>query len=174
MKVWLHFLTHYNGITYYREEMLLSTENQHIFTDASKSMGCGGVYKTKWFSISWPTQWWRQQEITLLELVPIVLALQAWAPFFKNKCVTLNTDNLALVHIINTQSSKDEKIMFLIRQLVFHALQENFLIKAIHIPGKKNNLSDALSRLQINKFRFLHPDADRGQWTVPPLPASIP
>ena len=77
---------------------------QNIFTDAAKSLGHGSVFGNHWFSIPWPSLWWTEQNITLLELVPIVQALEAWGPVLRNQCVQLNTDNQALTHIITTQT----------------------------------------------------------------------
>jgi hypothetical protein len=40
------------------------------------------------------------------------------------------------------------------------ALKFNILFSAKHLPGKVNNYSDALSRLQVSKFQILMPQAD--------------
>ena len=48
-------------------------------------------------------------------------------------------------------------------------LHHNILFSANHLPGKFNSLSDALSRLQIAKFKMLMSDADKYQTSIPPL-----
>ena len=43
------------------------------------------------------------------------------------------------------------------RKLVSICLHHNILFKAKHIPGVRNQLADALSRLQVQTFRQLAP-----------------
>ena len=69
------------------------------------------------------------------------------------------TDNLALVSIINSQTSKNPHIMKLLRVLILACLQNNILFQARHIQGCKNVLADCLSRLQVEKFRHLSPNS---------------
>ena len=54
---------------------------------------------------------------------------------------------MALVHIINSQSSKEPLVMSFVRRLVLQALRSHVLVKAVHVPGVANSLSDSLSRL---------------------------
>ena len=124
---------------------------------------------TKWFFGEWNSQW-QHQNITLLELYPIVLALDLWGNILQNKCVVFHTNNLALVAIINKQTSKDVQIMCLIRKLVLTCLRNNIYFQAKHVVGTKNVLADALSRLQVQKFHQLAPYADPLPTTVPILP----
>ena len=160
LKTWLFFLNEYNGVTLYREEMFISEKVCHFFTDASKSLGCGAVFGSKWFSLAWPSVWWSEQNITFLELVPIVLAIEAWGKEIRNHCLVLHTDNMALKHVINAQSSREDLVMTWVRRLVLQALRHNVLIQAVHVPGTMNILADLLSRLQVSRFLELHPSAD--------------
>jgi hypothetical protein len=41
------------------------------------------------------------------------------------------------------------------------ACKYNFTFSAKHVPGVKNDLTDSLSRLQIDKFRQLAPQAEK-------------
>ena len=173
LRVWQHFLHAYNGVSLYKEEMFLSEKVCHFFTDSSKTLGCGACFGTRWFSLPWPGQWWRDQNITLLELVPIVLALEVWGEHIRNHCLVLHTDNFSLMHVINSQSSKEDLVMCLIRRLVLKALHANVLIKAEHISGVNNVWADALSRLQVSRFLELHPSADKVPSSVTPLPQSL-
>ena len=66
------------------------------------------------------------------ELFPIVLALEIWVENLKNKCVTLHSDNYAVVHIINRQTSKDPDIMVLVRRLVLICMRLNLLVRSVH------------------------------------------
>ena len=69
--------------------------------------------------------------------------------------------NEATVAIVRKGRSKSIEIMRLMRQLTWCACQNNVTFSAKHVPGVKNNIRDALSRLQIEKFRSLAPQAEK-------------
>ena len=50
--------------------------------------------------------------------------------------------------------------MALLRHFVFCTLKYDILFRAGHIAGRVNREGDALSRLQVEKFRSLAPYAD--------------
>ena len=74
-----------------------------------------------------------------------------------NQCILFFTNNEALVHEINRQTCKDKSLMAFVRKLVSICLHYNILFKAKHIPGVRNEMADALSRLQVRTFRRLAP-----------------
>lgn len=88
------------------------------------------------------------QDISFLELVPIVLAFTVWDHPLQNKKINLHIDNLALVHIINKQSSSSDKVMSLIGLLVLVTLINTIQLKGQYVPGKHNARADAISRQQ--------------------------
>ena len=61
-----------------------------------------------------------------------------------NKRITIFTDNAALVDVINKQTSKESKVMVLVRHLVLTCLRHNILFRAKHIPGFLNLQADHL------------------------------
>lgn len=75
--------------------------------------------------------------------------------------------NQAVVEIINRQTSKDRSVMVLLRHFVLCTLKYNILFQAKHIAGSLNRESDALSRLQVEKFRSLAPYADDQPTPIP-------
>ena len=79
----------------------------------------------------------------------------------------IHTDNQALVSIINSNTSKESKVMILVRKFVLKLRMHNIQIKAIHIPGVENVLADKLSRLQIESFKELAPWASKQPITLP-------
>ena len=89
---------------------------------------------------------------------------------FRDRCITFFTDNEALVHVINTSTCRDTSLMIFVRacKLVLVCLKHNILFKAKHISGFKNTLADALSRLQIERFKKLAPAY------MDPMPTAIP
>ena len=169
LKVFYQFLDSYNGVSFYREQMFMSCEVKHLHTDAAQGLGYGAVFVNEWFSIPWPSQFWKVQNITLLELIPIVLALATWGKILSNQVLIIHTDNDALHFVINKQYSKEDDVKHWIRQLVTLSLKFNILLKAKHILGKQNILADALSRLDVKKFLKLHPTASRKASIPPPI-----
>ena len=82
-------------------------------------------------------------------------------------------DNTATVHILNKGRSKCLAIMRLMRTFTYCAALNSFAYTAVHVAGSVNSLADALSRLQIQKFRQLAPDADLLPTPCPPPSAVI-
>jgi hypothetical protein len=173
MLMWEEFLQHFNGRSLFLSSIWITSPHLHLYTDASASLGFGAVFGSSWFFGEWDNAW-RYQNITLLELYPILVSLKVWGQLFSNKCVLFHTDNQALVSVINNQTSKETKVMHLIRQLVLITLQHNILFQAVHIMGSRNCLADHLSRLQLARFRRLHPTADLDPSTIPQLPPLPP
>ena len=69
--------------------------------------------------------------------------------------------------VIHEQTSTDRSIMVLLRHFVLCTLKYNILFHAKHISGCINRESDALSRLQVEKFRIQAPSADPQPTPVP-------
>ena len=83
-----------------------------------------------------------------------------------NHCIVFFSDNHAVVDIINKQTSREPKVMVLVRRLVLNSLKYNILFKSKHIPGILNRECDLLSRLQVDKFKLLAPHADEQPTTA--------
>lgn len=83
-----------------------------------------------------------------------------WVKQLKNKRLIFHIDNMALVSILNKSTSKDKSIMKLIRPFVLIAMLNTILFKTIYIESSRNDIADALSRFQMNRFRSLAPEAD--------------
>ena len=110
----------------------------------------------------WPHNWVDLgilKDITFLEFVPIVLSMAIWGSRLQNKKVKFYIDNRALVDIINTQTSKSKRVMALMRPFILYTLQNNIIFRARYIEGKNNEIADAISRQQWDRFRRLAPQA---------------
>jgi hypothetical protein len=170
LRTWLHFLESFNGRSLFLPNRWITSPSLHLYTDASGTLGYGAVLGNAWFWGTWDGSW-RNQNITLLEFYPIVLSIQVWGHLFANKCLVFHTDNLALVSVINSQTSKEPRVMHLVRELVLSSMNHNILFRAQHIAGIRNVLADSLSRLQVELFQQLHPAADPAPTPIPPLPS---
>lgn len=96
-----------------------------------------------------------------------------WSHILK-KCIYFSTDNHALVHIINKQSSKDKYLIYLVRELVLICLQSNILFQASHLGTKENILYDCLSRLKEQQFHQLALWMDKKTIVILRLPTLPP
>ena len=166
LRTWSLFISKFNGKSMFLNDRLLSSETLSLYTDAAASLGFGTTYSSYWFYGPFPCQC-RHLNITLLELYPIVVAVNVWGHLWRNHCIRFYTDNQALMYILNRQTSKDKYIMQLVRKLVLACLKFNILFQSSHVEGCKNVLADSLSRLQVDTFRRLSPDSK-------PLPTLIP
>ena len=159
IQCWLQFIKHYNGVSVFLHSQWLTSESIKLYSDAAGAKGYAIVYGTKWLANTFPPSW-DAFHITIKELYPIVLALIIFGHTLKNRKVLFITDNEACVHIINTQTSRDNYIMKLVRKLVLCSLTHNIHFRARHIPGKHNVIPDLLSRSQFQKARKLAPWLD--------------
>ena len=162
---WVEFLPTWNGLASFQEPPV-SANHLSLFTDAAASLGFGASFGSHWFSCPWPNTD-HDHHISFLELFAVVAAIFTWADKLINKQIILHTDNMAIVHIWKTGSCKDKSLMKLIRSLFLFTAQHNINLFLTHIPGHNNYLSDALSRLQVTKFRKLCPEADNEAAVIP-------
>ena len=153
--IWLLFLTDFNGISILMEEKWLTSPHLNLYTDSAVTKGFGAVFGSLWTYGSWEES--IQYHITLLEMYPILLALYLWGKKLQNAWVIFHSDNMAVVDILNKQSSKEPTIMILVRKFVLLCLQLNINFRLEHIPGAKNIIPDLLSRFQIQEARRLAP-----------------
>jgi hypothetical protein len=156
LRVWLSFLSDFNGRSFFLDDEWCTSIKLNLFTDAAGSLGFGAVFGNHWCYGEWPESW-LHSNIAFLEFYPIVLSLYLWGHEMQNRCILFFTDNEALVHVINKQSCRDRSLMFFVRKLVLICLKNNIVFKAKHVRGVHNTLADALSRLQVQTFKRLAP-----------------
>ena len=143
-----------------------------LFTDSAgnSQFGCGVYFKEAWTFLQWPEIWMNSEilsDITYLEMVPIALACYLCKDRFCSLKICFNCDNMAVVQILNSKSSKSERVMSLVRPIVMWSMQFSFNIMAVHVPGVNNKLVDSISRMQWETFRQLAPDADTQPTPIP-------
>ncbi len=168
------FLQSFNGEALLLEQRWTNSDKLALYTDAATTAGYAAVFKNLWFMGHWPRSW-STFHIAILELYPIVVAVNLWGAQLANKCIIFHCDNEAVVFIINRQTSKDCILMSLVRKLVLCCMKFNILIQARHIPGLYNITADKLSRFQVKEARRATPILDRHPVQLPPslLPDNI-
>ena len=164
---WLSFLPSWNGKHKILDPNVTLSPDLHLYTDASGSFGFGIYFDGRWVAQKWPPAF-RSYSIQYKELFPIYLACYLWANEFSQKRLLFHCDNLAVTDIWHSGTSNCPKIMTLIRKLFFITAKHNFTVNVKHIPGTNNSIADALSRLQMVKFRQLAPKAHPIETKIPP------
>ena len=98
------------------------------------------------------------------ELIPIVIAGAIWGPLWHGATVLAQCDNMAVVHILNHGSSKNQDAMHLVRALAF--ITAKFIVATL-VKGVHNTQADALSCDNLPLFRSLNPQANQEGTPVP-------
>ena len=137
-----------------------------LFTDASGTLGFGGLFRTHWFSSTWP-QHLHCKSINFKELFAVVVAVCTWGHMWRNKQILIFSDNLPICMCWQSRSAKDPDLMRLLRYMFFRAARLNCNIILQHVPGHSNQLADFLSRLQVCKFQQAAPHMDPGPTSIP-------
>ena len=119
----------------------------NLGADASKR-GFGATFRQRWIQAKYPDSW-SHFHITVLEFFPIYILIAIYGEHLQNAVVIFHTDNMAVKCIINKCSSSDSTVMFFLRKLILLLIRHNIDLRAVHVPGKKNVLCDAISRFQV-------------------------
>lgn len=123
-----------------------------ITSDASGSWGCGAFSSEgEWFQLKLPTSW-DSVHITVKELLPVVIGVALWGKQWKGGTIRCWCDNAAVVAVLKSGRSRDERLMHLLRSLFFFLASFNVGLVAEHIPGVDNRAADALSRNDAASF----------------------
>ena len=170
--MWQTFMEGFNGVSLFYNSQWKSNDAISLFSDSAGGEGLGfGIYfNGHWAYGQWPGEWHREgitRDITFLEIVPIWVALQLWGDQLQKQKICFHCDNDAVAHIINKMTARNDKVMTVLRLITLGCLKKNMVIKAKHVPGADNSICDALSRLQIDRFKGMVPYADREPKQLP-------
>ena len=166
LRIWFNFLTSYNGCTLLTRDRFISSKTIHLHSDAAGSKGFGCTHLSSWTFGEFP-EFAKRHHINILELYPIALAVFMFGHTWCNKNILFICDNMAVVHCLNNQTSKDPVMMNLIRIIVLKALELNFCFKSKHISTTNNSVCDKLSRFQIEEALRLAPHLDQYPTPIP-------
>lgn len=146
---WQEFLVKWNGVSFLHPPSRLPTIE--LTTDASGSWGCGAWHGSDWFQVRWDD---RSAPLTIAEkeLIPIILACEAWGATWYGQRVLCHCDNEAVVACLRSRSSKQKGIMHLLRCLVFLEAWHQCFLYPTYINTKANHLADDLSRDNAGSF----------------------
>ena len=165
LRWWQCFLDSWNGVSML-ENLSLRVPNQHLYSDASGSFGCGALWGPAWFQFRWPAAF-SQHSIAVKELLPIVMACAIWGRAWRRQAVLAHCDNQAVVEVINSGSCRDPHLMQLLRSLFFVTAHFEIAVRAVHLAGRDNEAADAISRDKMAVFFSQVPQADRTPTAMP-------
>jgi hypothetical protein len=169
---WQSFLPTWNGTASFVDRFTTPATDLNIYTDASGTHGCGAYFRGEWFHYAWPPsqQLSKHTSIQWQELFAIVAAAFTWGHLWQQKRILFFCDNLPIVQAWEGKGSKQPRVMSLLRTLFLTAARNSFTITMKHLPGKSNEIADAISRKQFDRFFSLAPQAQR---TPTPTPGSL-
>lgn len=162
---WVDFVSTWNGRSIFHDVEWTRSPDINLFTDAS-DCGYGAYCDGLWFFGQWQASF-AAEPIMVRELYPIAAACVVWGPSWKGKRLLFHCDNLAVVDTWKKGSCRNKRVMALIRLILSLAARFNFILYIQHIPGVDNSIADALSRLQMSRFRQLAPNATEKPVQVP-------
>ena len=161
---WAQFVQQWNGKAMFQLPIVTNI-NFRLFTDAS-NVGMGGFWRNRWFSVAWQGEI-ANMHINVKEMFAVAAAIFTWGEQWTDRQIVIFSDNKAVVDIWAKGCTRDKNMMTLIRRLFFFLAQYNINVNLQHVYGYNNATADALSRLQIERFRRIQPAANRVETVVP-------
>ena len=166
LEAWHLFMRSFNGKSMFLNDKWISSDTLKLQTDAATSTGYAAVFGKKWFYGAWSEEL-GGVSINVMELFPIVVAMELWGKCMANHKILFLSDNTCTVNVVNNTTSKCPAMMRLVRRLVVACLSHNIMFKAKHVPGAQNCLPDAISRFHLQAARQLAPWLDHHPTPVP-------
>ena len=144
-----------------------------VSSDAAGALGYGAIFGNEWFVGEWSSSQ-KPVLIAYKELFPVVVASHLWGHCWAAKRVEFCSDNMAVVSVLRSGTSKDPNMMVLC-YLSLSAARHSFAFTASHRAGRDNCIADTLSRFDFQRFRHLAPHAAPVATPIPPsLLAQLP
>ena len=104
---WLRFFLYWTGVNMFYDSNYASNCDMQLYTDASSTIGFGGLYQGKWFCLPWPDELPSSNDknlsMAVLELYQIVVAALLWGSEWKRKKILFYCDNKATVVIVKRE-----------------------------------------------------------------------
>ena len=166
---WLTYLPTWNGVSFLYDTEWTSSPDVELYTDASnKGFGC--YFQGQWCQGRFPAQSFgdKQMSINWCELYVVTMALALWGPQLADKCLLFHCNNASVVHIMARASSCSKTMMVLVCSFTLLMMCNNMHVKIQHIAGAKNDIADALSHFEMDRFHQLCPQA-----VLEPLPPVV-
>ena len=94
LKLCLRFFKDFNRVSVFHDRFWTSNEDLQLFTDSAAwvGLGFGAFFAGKWSYGAWPQSWVDlgiTEDITVLELFPLLVTLHIWGEDLRNKKLLL-------------------------------------------------------------------------------------
>ncbi len=161
IKWWLTCIASHNGVTMFPSDWN-DANYSTMFSDAS-DQACAFVWKGRWSVCPFQGKYTPLTEtpIHFRELLAVCKGVATFGHELRNSKLKVMVDNQAICYAINSGTIKCVQTMELIRSLYFMLCMFNIEIKAEYINTRDNVWADALSRLDMKKFWYTCPSAER-------------
>lgn len=153
IKWWIEFFKQFNGISYI-PDVLWQQPDTFFSTDACLK-GIGGVnfVNQEYFHIDIPSKF-SGAHIGVYEIYAVYVALRLWEKHITNKRIKIYCDNQSVIQVVNSGRGRDEVMLHFARQIAMICAFNNAEIRLVYIESKSNELSDCLSRWNLEpKYR---------------------
>ncbi|KAJ1128498.1 hypothetical protein NDU88_006876 [Pleurodeles waltl] len=154
LRMWVNFWESFNGIPL---KVWCDWEwDVQLFSDAAGSTGFGLYWEGRWCAGEWLNEWKNGgRSIAFLELFPLIVVVCLWGAELRHSRVLFRVDNMAVEQMVNRQSAREAGVLQLMRVFVLQCLQNDIHFRVRHVPGVNNDIADALSRYQWERFHGL-------------------
>ena len=164
---WLTYLPSWNGVSYLYDVDWTNRPDMELFTNASnKGFGC--YFQGQRCQGTFPKQAFKDQQMSINwhKLYAVTMALALCGPQLKGKHLLFHCNNVLVVHIMAKASTHSKTMMALVHTFTLLAMQHNVQVHIHHITGVSNDIADALSCFEMDRFWQLCPHTE-----TDPLPA---
>ena len=138
------FLPSFNGTAFFSHRKF--TGEVHL--DACLN-GLGAICGKEVYSIAIPLGF-LNFDIVHLEMLNILVAVRVWARYWAKHKILIHCDNQAVVAIMESARTRDLTLAAICRNIYMECAKFDIELHTTNIPGKKNVIADALSRLSID------------------------
>lgn len=147
---WTWWITAFNDHDHRRQIWSRPCQSQVCLVDSCR-VGGGGFFPSSrhWIYRNWlidrPSL--ASAHINIQELAIVEEAFKVWAPAHKGQQITFLSDNSSTVSWLSKWSARPRQAAAILKNIASTALCWNIRILCTHIPGRLNDIADAISRL---------------------------
>ena len=150
---WIACLATHNGVNIFPTEWV-DDDCEVLYSDAS-NVAMGAVCNDDWtvYPYTGSMRELGDTPIHCREMMAVCVGVSTFASRLSNKKVLLMVDNQAVCHSINAGTTRCPTTMNMVRSLYFTLCKHNIECKARYIHTHDNTMADALSRLDVPRFK---------------------
>jgi hypothetical protein len=150
LRWWSTFMVSFNGVALIPSP-IWSEPDVSVATDSCLK-GCGGICFNQYFHTEFPQPIIdRSLPIHQLEFLAVLVGARIWGYLFRGQKIRIYCDNMSVVEVINSSKTKDAFMATCLRELWLVVAQNEFELRAVHLPGEENRVADWLSRWHLGE-----------------------